>query len=108
MYKHIKVSCSITSGYTDEAVLTIIEQTHIGQNFGEHYSNYFIHNGIALISSAFPEYWEGDAHAISSELVLHTLYVGGLSTPKGLTRIPSSVWPPVKEAIQAYNEYFKE
>lgn len=111
MYKHIKAKCSINPGWPEEATLTIVKQTHVDIDFSSRCRSVdtqtFIHKNVVLISSSLPEFVPRDDWPVGNGVDL-TLYVGGSYKREGAVIIPSHEWPRIKEAIQAYNEYFKE
>lgn len=126
--KHIKVK-AITIPGRDTFDLHILEQSHRYDGFGVHghgvrnelYPHYdlysFVHKEVALLSSVvdpvFITYEEKAEEfklwGMSPEVTLALYLRGGeewSDVKKEVLGIPSQYWPKIKEAVEAYNNFF--
>lgn len=100
MSKHIKIIAKLSED-RKTVFCSIVEQTHRGSDFGTDHTSNFLHNNIRLRSNNNPAF--GFCQGVC------TLYVRGRGVGNDhiKTAIPIRYWDGVKEAIEAYNAYFK-
>lgn len=111
MYKHIRVVAKPDKARRFMHVL-VVEQTHVGTEFSDQGTNtdsWKSHpeSVVKLASGGWPEYYPPSFSMSGGE---HCVLLRGMDRvqwDKPL-EIPIKIWPEVKAAIEAYNEYFKE
>ncbi len=105
--KHLKVKVVLDSEHPSRALLTIVEQTHKDPDFSHkdhsNFNNGFIHKNVLLASSGAPRY--DGSFLLRGTRYMSLFLLSDYSKAKDIV-IPSAAWIDLKEAIQAYNEYF--
>jgi len=109
MHKHLKLS-AILSEDKQTASVTILEQTHFEDEFGGNIpggsnSRIFRHGVIDLFSAThnYPNF--DGRNNIDGQVDVRLI----ASSRKNIAfDVPADMWPLLKEAVKAYNEYFKE
>lgn len=119
MRKHLKVKCELNPETIEEATLTILEQTHLDYEFGDACSNShewtwaFPYGRIMLVSDGVYVHCSkpGTRSCYKDPEDLDMFYLmvlneSSIRNNSNATTIPSSMWPEVRECIEAYNKYF--
>ena len=114
--KHLKVRARLSDD-KNLAYVTVLEQTNIGATFGDGISRFSCatYKGVIdLVSdgidSPYDEETEGPLDHFIERSNGAELYVNGISDWDKRVEypIPQEFWPAIKEAVEQYNEYFKE
>lgn len=93
------------------ATLTIKEQTHYYKDFAPEHPGYagglFIHNGVVLCSDGqAPLYTMDYCSLVPGGAEAIWLFVKGKADNDPVaSSVPAKHWQPIKEAIEAYNEW---
>jgi hypothetical protein len=119
--KHLKIRAEYRPA-TKDVELTLLEQTHFGNDFGRLEDAFntslkdacvFKHKDIAIYSSGFynhgPQYFFNGKYPNTIEKITTWFCVGASSSKSERTKVENTVpideWPALKAAIEAYNEW---
>lgn len=110
MRKQLKVKCELNLENTDEAILTIIHQTHFDYDFGRPNSTkpWEFRAGTVCLASNLVGV-KISLERYPGMLYLSTLTANDIRYARDRSvKIPAKYWPAIRNAVEVYNSHFSE
>ncbi len=118
--RHLKVKVELLRPYHQSAIITIVEQTHLFEEFGGYPEGVgrkrFVWGEVALVSD-----WAGSVQFNPVTFVRETERAGakvtlnvlpndspGWRVKKVSCNIDPNYWPQIREAVEAYNRIYND
>jgi hypothetical protein len=111
MSKHLKIRATIDPKDMSYAILEVVEQTHFYTAFSDitkgGYTNGFVHDDVVIVSATNHVNFSENFALPSGEKRYISVFIPERenSSPSNI-RVPSHLWPKIKEAVKAYNYAF--
>jgi len=108
--KHLKLRAELDKIDKNFCFVEVVEQTHRRLDFGVTFSGAgsFAHGEIMLVSYGEPQWVNHGFGRGGHSGVAFRLYVRGHQEQrdKDKVRVPTNMWPKIKAAVLAYNEFY--